>query len=114
MEGIYYKTWDSVGRRYLVKRDIDDEWELAPTPSCCITRGRKFNPDTNLFEPPPSLVGTKKVPIPRVWHSNEGRWVFVVNVVPKDAWTGESGSDEDELIDSDDGVDINEVRKKYF
>lgn len=114
MEGQYFKTWDSVGRRYLVKKEIDDEWELAPTPTWCITRGRMFNNNANMYDPPPSLKCTKKGSLVRIWDSKDGRWVFVVNVVAKDTWEEGCGSDEEEPIGTDVGVDINVVRKKYF
>jgi hypothetical protein len=115
----YYKTWDNINQRYLVKKDMDDEWELSPTPDVCCTKGRKFNHTTGIYHPPPFKKGS---PL-RTWHDIEGRWIFEVTVmipVVKMKETAQEkvnneGEEENENVDTKCfRLNITDVRKKYF
>ena len=59
-------------------------------------------------------MGAKRVAMPRLWDSDEGRWVFVVNAVGRNRVKQDSGSEEVEPIATNIGVDISAVRKRYF
>jgi hypothetical protein len=113
----YYRTWDNVNRRYLVKAALDDEWDLSPTPELCYTKGRRFNSSTGTYDPPPF----KQNDLPRTWDATEGRWIFEVIAKLKGGTTTqtketgrgtEKMSTEDEDVGA--GVDIGVVRSKYF
>lgn len=115
MEATYYKTWDNIGRRYLIKKNLDDEWRLSPTPSYCSTEGRVFDPTTGTYSPPPCDV-TRRSPLPVFWDNEEGRWIFRVTIVKENVTpeSDESESDEDGTADTTVGVDINAIRRYYF
>jgi hypothetical protein len=116
---VCYKKWDNINRRYLVKTRIEDEWELSLTPAMCCTNGRKFDPHTCTYIPPPF----RACDVPRAWDEKEGVWIFKVAVKIKDA--GHDGDYEGEeegtfhgetkqAVDSTGGVNICDAQKKYF
>lgn len=117
METTYYKMWDNTGRRYLIKKNMDDEWRLSPTPPFCSTEGRVFDPSNGTYRPPPCNVTRSR--LPRFWDPEEGRWVFKVTIVNETQYSDDESESDDEsgedgTADNTVGVDINAVRRHYF
>ena len=119
METTYYKTWCPIGRRYLIKKNMDDEWRLLPTPPVCSTEGRVFDPIAGTYRPPPSNV-IRRSRLPMFWDPEQGRWIFKVTTV-KEHMTQENDEGESDESDEGDedanttvGLDINDVRRYYF
>lgn len=104
----YYKTWDNINRRFLVKANLEDEWELSPTPDLCCTRGRKFNSSTGNYDPP----FVKNSDLPRFWSPKEGRWIFEMTV--KETKRKEDNPNTDNIEVDKIGVNIAAVRDKFF
>lgn len=114
MEITYYKTWDNIGRRYLIKINMDDEWRLPPTPPYCSTEGRTFDPISRTYHPPPFTMMPRN-PLPVFWDREEGRWIFkVTKVKMSEEADGSEDDEEDATADTDVGLDMNSVRTKYF
>lgn len=117
----YYRTWDIINRRYLVKKRMDDEWELSSTPDTCCTNGRRFSHLTRTYSEPPS----KKCYPWRTWDPIEGRWILETTI-PSDMLrkqpaqynidnaTDRGDEEANEDVNTSFGVDIIAVRKRYF
>lgn len=116
MEETYYKTWDNISRRYLIKKNPHDEWQLSPTPSICCTKGRTLDPKTGTYTPPPGS-SMKKSSLPVFWDPEEGRWIFKVTTCTLKKQRGQDNEEierEKENFDICSGIDVIALREKYF